>query len=130
MADASRELVGSDIAAAVSFESNPRFIKARFQDYEGSRDQRIHCRFQACSLPTIEVARKQRVLETSPESGRIFGINWNFERSFQIEAIELRGTSREFLDQRSNQAQEFLLLWSVASRDETGSDLNVRDLST
>jgi hypothetical protein len=34
------------------------------------------------------------------------------------------------LDQRSNQAQEFLLLWSVASRDEKGSDLNVRDLST
>jgi hypothetical protein len=30
-------------------------------------------------------------------------------------------------DQRSNQAQEFLLLWSVASRDEKGSDLNVRD---
>jgi hypothetical protein len=29
-----------------------------------------------------------------------------------------------------NQAQEFLLLWSVASRDEKGSDLNVRDLST
>jgi hypothetical protein len=34
------------------------------------------------------------------------------------------------LDQRSNQAQEFLLLWSVASRDEKGSDLNVGDLST
>jgi hypothetical protein len=34
------------------------------------------------------------------------------------------------LDQRSNHAQEFLLLWSVASRDEKGSDLNVRDLST
>jgi len=41
-----------------------------------------------------------------------------------------RGTSGELLDQRSNQAQEFLLLWSVASRDEKGSDLNVRDLST
>ena len=34
------------------------------------------------------------------------------------------------LNQRSNQPQEFLLLWSVASRDEKGSDLNVRDLST
>jgi hypothetical protein len=34
------------------------------------------------------------------------------------------------LDQRSNQAQEFLLLRSVASCDEKGSDLNVGDLST
>ena len=34
------------------------------------------------------------------------------------------------LDQGSNQAQDFLLLWSVASRDQKGSDLNVRDLST
>jgi hypothetical protein len=33
------------------------------------------------------------------------------------------------LDQRSNQAQEFLLLRSFASRDEKGSDLNVGDLS-
>ena len=66
----------------------------------------------------------------SPERSRIFGINWNFGQSFQIETIEHRGTSRELLDQRSNQAQEFLLLWSVASRDEKGSDLNVRDLST
>jgi hypothetical protein len=33
------------------------------------------------------------------------------------------------LDQRSNQAQEFLLLRSVASCDEKGSDLNVGDLS-
>jgi hypothetical protein len=32
--------------------------------------------------------------------------------------------------QRSNQAQEFLLLWSVAGRDEKGSDLNVGDLAT
>src|SRR6266516_1732694 len=33
-------------------------------------------------------------------------------------------------NQRSNQAQEFLLLRSVASCDEKGSDLNVGDLST
>src|SRR5947209_17712944 len=38
-----------------------------------------------------------------------------------------RGNS---LDQRSNQAQEFLLLRSAASRDEKGSDLNVGGLST
>ena len=78
----------------------------------------------------IEVARKQRVLESLPESSRIFGITWRFGRSFQIEAIEHRGHLGELLDQRSNQAQEFLLLWSVASGDEKGSDLNVRDLST
>jgi hypothetical protein len=35
MADSSRELVGSDITAAASFESYPRFIKGGFQDYEG-----------------------------------------------------------------------------------------------
>jgi hypothetical protein len=33
-------------------------------------------------------------------------------------------------DQRSNQAQEFLLFWSVPSRDEKGSDLSVGDLAT
>src|SRR5260221_6335581 len=35
MADSSRELVGPDITAAVSFESYPRFIKGGFEDYEG-----------------------------------------------------------------------------------------------
>src|SRR6516225_668784 len=35
MADSSRELVGSDVIAAVSLESYPRFIKGGFQDYEG-----------------------------------------------------------------------------------------------
>jgi hypothetical protein len=46
-------------------------------------------------------------LESPLESSRIFEINWNFGRSFQIEAIEHRGTSGEVLDQRSNQVQEF-----------------------
>src|SRR6266516_1630952 len=90
MADSSRELVRPDITAAGSFESYPRFIKGGFQDYEGSRDQKIHCRFQACSLPTIEVARKQRLLESPLESSRIFEINWNFGQSFQIELRRLR----------------------------------------
>ena len=45
-------------------------------------------------------------------------------------SIETPGTAWELLGQSSNQAQQFLLLWSVASRDEKGSDLNVRDLST
>jgi hypothetical protein len=57
VADSSRELVGPDIAAAVGFESYPRFIKGSFQDYEGL-DQKIHWRFQARSLRTIEVARR------------------------------------------------------------------------
>jgi hypothetical protein len=35
IADSSRELVGPDVSAAVSFESYPRFIKGGFQDYEG-----------------------------------------------------------------------------------------------
>jgi hypothetical protein len=35
MTDSSRELVGPDVTAAVSFESYPRFIKGGFQDYEG-----------------------------------------------------------------------------------------------
>jgi hypothetical protein len=41
-----------------------------------------------------------------------------------------RNAEGKTLDQSSNQAQDFLLLWSVASRDEKGSDLNVRNLST
>src|SRR5260221_10416541 len=35
MADSSRELVGPDITAAVTFESYPRFIKGGFEDDEG-----------------------------------------------------------------------------------------------
>jgi hypothetical protein len=34
MADASCELVGPDVSAAVTFESYPRFIKGCFEDYE------------------------------------------------------------------------------------------------
>src|SRR6266513_898218 len=59
----------------------------------------------------------------------LLGIIWRFGRSFQIEAIEHRGDLGELLDQRSNQAQEFLLLWPVARCNEEGSDLNVGDLA-
>jgi hypothetical protein len=61
----------------------------------------------------------------------------------EVEFLELPGTPgdhpnrgnvaevpRETLDQSSNQAQEFLLLRSVTSRDQKGSELNVCDLST
>src|SRR4051812_41317690 len=36
-------------------ESYPRFITGGFQDDEGLGIKKIHCQFQACSLPTIEV---------------------------------------------------------------------------
>src|SRR6058998_1772747 len=92
MADSSRELVRPDITAAVSFESYPRFIKGGFQDYEGLGIKRSTAASKHVSLPTIEVARKQRLLESPLESCRIFEINWNFGRSFQIGAIDNRGT--------------------------------------
>src|SRR5438874_1837388 len=98
-------------------------LPRRSPGLRGSRDQKIHCRFQACSLPTIEVARKQRPLESPLESSRIFEINWNFGRSFQIEAIEHRGTSGEVLDQRSNQAQEFLRRATTDLRWDCGKSL-------
>jgi hypothetical protein len=129
MANSSRELVGPDVSAAVTFERYPRFIKGGFQDYEGSRDQKIHCLFQACSLRTIEVARKRGLLKLPPESSRMFGITWRFGRSFQIEATERRRELGELLDQRSNQPQEFLLLWPIAGCDEEGSELNVGHLA-
>jgi hypothetical protein len=37
---------------------------------------------------------------------------------------------RRPLDQRTNQTQEFLLLWAAASSDEKRSDLNVGNLAT
>jgi hypothetical protein len=36
---------------------------------------------------------------------------------------------RSALNQRSNQTQEFLLFWSVASPDKKGSDFKIGDLS-
>src|SRR5258708_33137685 len=59
MADSSRELVGPDITAAVSFQSYPRFIKGGFQDYEGLGIKRSTADFKHVSLSAIEVARKQ-----------------------------------------------------------------------
>src|SRR2546423_9164704 len=46
-----------------------------------------------------------------------------------IEAIEDRRELRELLDERSNQAQEFLLLWPIASCNEERSDVNVSHLA-
>src|SRR5258708_28120372 len=66
MADSSRELVGPDITAAVSFESYPRFVKGGFQDYEGLGIKRSTANSKHVPPPTIEVARKQRLLEPPP----------------------------------------------------------------
>src|SRR6478609_1734271 len=75
MADSSRELVGPDITAAVTFERYPRFIKGGFQDYEGLGIKRSTADSKHVSLHTIKVARKHRVLKSPPQSSRIFGIN-------------------------------------------------------
>jgi hypothetical protein len=129
MADSSRELVRPDITDAASFESYPRFIKGGFQDYEGLGIKRFTADSKHVPSLRSRLLGKQRLLESPPESSRIFGITLHFGQSFQIEAIEHRGTSGELPDQLSNQAQEVLLLWSVASRDEQGADLNVGDLA-
>jgi hypothetical protein len=129
MADSSRELVGPDITAAVTLERYPRFIKGGFQDYEGLGIKRSTA--DSKHVPSLRSrllgnnvfwSLPQKVVEFL----ELTGTSGDHSKS----AIEHRGTSGELLDQSSNQAQEFLLLWSVASRDEKGSDLNVRDLST
>src|SRR5262249_22184372 len=73
MTDSSRELVGPDISATVTFEGYPRFIKGGFEDYEGLGVKRCTADSKHVPLSMIEVARKQRVLESRPESSRIFG---------------------------------------------------------
>jgi hypothetical protein len=55
----------------------------------------------------------------------MFGINSRFGQSLQIEVTELSREPQGLLDQGSNQAQEFLLLWPIASCNKEGSDLNV-----
>ena len=127
MANSSRELVGPDVSAAVTFESYPRFIKGGFQDYEGLRIKRSTA--DSKHVPSL----RSRLLVTN--------VFWSLPQK-KVEFLELLGTSafnrgdrkprdpEEPLDQRSNEAQEFLLLRSVTSRDQKGSELNVCDLST
>jgi hypothetical protein len=85
MADSSRKLVGSDITAAVSLESYPRFIKGGFQDYEGLWIKRSTADSKHVPSPRSRLLGNN-VFERSSESSRIFGITWRFGRSFQIEA--------------------------------------------
>jgi hypothetical protein len=86
MADSSRELVGSDITAAVSLESYPRFIKGGFQDYEGLGIKRSTADSKHVPSPRSSLLGNN-VFEPPPESSRIFRITWRFGRSFQIEAM-------------------------------------------
>src|SRR5262249_40475764 len=86
MADSSGELGGPDITAPVHFESYPRFIKGGFENYEGLGIKRSTADSKHVSSP------RSRLLGTtpfgvSPESSRIFGINWNSGRLFQIESM-------------------------------------------
>ena len=59
----------------------------------------------------------------------MFGITWRFGQSFEVNGKKLRGDFGELLDQGSNQPQEFLLLWPIASCNEEGSELNVGHLA-
>src|SRR5262245_7919010 len=73
MADSSRKLVGSDITAAVSLESYPRFIKSGFQDYQGLGIERSTADSKHVPSPRSRLLGNN-VLEPPPESSRIFGI--------------------------------------------------------
>src|SRR5438034_11507351 len=113
MADSSRELVGPDGSAAVTLESYPRFIKGGFQDYEGLGIKRSTADSKHVPSP------RSRLLGTtpfgvSPESSRIFGINWNFGRLFQIEA-----TAQMAIAEPSSHSP---LCLCKAPRQKTGND--------
>jgi hypothetical protein len=56
MANSSRKLVGPDVSAAATFESYPRFIKGRFQDYEGVGIKRSTANSKHVPSVRIEVA--------------------------------------------------------------------------
>src|SRR5262245_42182889 len=96
MADSSRELVGSDISAAVGLESYPRFIEGGFQDYEGLGIKRSTADSKHVPSPRSRLLGNN-VFEPPPESSRIFEITCRFGRSFQIEA---RRGPRELLNGR------------------------------
>jgi len=117
MADSARELGGLMLALPLVL----RVIHASSKALQGCQDQKIHCRFQACSLSTIEIARNNAFCSL-PQQVVEF-----------LELIELRAIipnrGHRMSPERSNQVQEFLLLWSVASCNQEGSDLNVGHLA-
>src|SRR6516164_11412819 len=81
-----RELARLDGSAAVTLESYPRFIKGGFQDYEGLGIKRSTADSKHVPSPRSRLLGNN-VYKSPPESSRIFGINWNFGRLFQIEAM-------------------------------------------
>ena len=74
------------------------------------------------SLPKGPISRIARAASVGGPFFPIFGFP-----PFDCDTARL---PRAGLDQRTNQAQEFLLLWAIANRDEKRSDLNVGDLAT
>src|SRR5436190_4036983 len=108
MADASRELVGPDVTAAVNFESYPRFIKGGFQDYEGLGIKRSTA--DSKHVPFLR--------------SRLLGNNvlWSLPQKV-VESLELTGTSGNLSKSRpSNIAgpQGTGALRSLLSLDEDG----------
>jgi hypothetical protein len=65
MADSSRELVGSDITAAVAFERYPRFIKGAFQDYQGLGIKRSTAKATHVPSPRLRLLGN-KIVEASP----------------------------------------------------------------
>jgi hypothetical protein len=105
MANSSRELVGPDVSAAVTFESYPRFIKNGFQDYQGLGIKGSTA--YSKHVPSV----RSRLLGNNlfwslPHKEVEFLKLPAFGRSFQIEATGHRGDLRELLDQRSNQGRD------------------------
>jgi hypothetical protein len=68
-------------------------------------------------------------LKLPPESSRMFGIRGASGNHSKFKAKNFAGNPRELLDQGSNQPEEFLLLWPIASCNEEGSELNVGHLA-
>src|SRR6266403_6156383 len=100
VADASRELVGPDVTAAVSFESYPRFIKGGFQDYEGLGIKRSTA--DSKHVPSI---RSRLLGNTFPqkvvESLELPGTSGDHSKS-----REHRGTPRDNATARNNAGQK------------------------
>src|SRR5260370_42511923 len=125
MADSSRELVGPDITAAVSFESYRRFIKGGFQDYEGLGIKRSTV--DSKHVPSVRLRlRGNKVFRSFPQK--------------MVEFLELcdasgdhsklrprgpRGTPR--LAFRSGEGVR-VLLWPIASCNEESSGAQCRPL--
>jgi hypothetical protein len=78
MADLSRELVGPDASAAATFESYPCFIKGGFQDYEGLGIKRSTAYFKHVPSARSKLPENNVLLDSAPESSRIWGITWRF----------------------------------------------------